>query len=194
MSMRMRLLPTIALCTVAAVLAAAAGASISDPAPLPASTVTKQGHKKPKTQGFPVGKSPDLWATINVCDTDGNPNTIGIRGSMPGLRKKRAALQIRFRVQYQKGDGEWKNTDESADSGWRTIGHTRTEVIETGQDFTFQPPETGAHTLRGAVSYRWTRKGKQLKALRRLTEVGHRSTAGADPAGYSAATCRITAP
>ena len=36
------------------------------------------------TTGMPKQTSPLLWATINVCDTAAHPNTIGIRGSMPG--------------------------------------------------------------------------------------------------------------
>ena len=27
------------------------------------------------------------WATVNVCDTTDHPNQIGIRGSMPGLKR-----------------------------------------------------------------------------------------------------------
>ena len=33
-----------------------------------------------------------LWATVNVCDTRARPDTIGIRGSMPGLRRPATLL------------------------------------------------------------------------------------------------------
>ena len=192
--MRMRLLPTVALCCVAGVLAAAAGASYGpDGPPLPATSADTRVVKQ--RSGFDPGKSPDLWATINVCDTPRAKNTIGIRGSMPGLRGRRpSVLQMRFSVQFKTGPGRWRDTGRSADSGWLRLGRTRTEVIETGQDFRFRPPATGQHTLRGVVRYRWKRGGRIVERKKRTTEVGHRSTAGADPAGYSASQCRITAP
>jgi hypothetical protein len=137
--------------------------------------------------------SPDLWATINVCDTEAHPDTIGIRGSMPGLGV-RASLWMRFQVQFlAKSDGKWHNLDSSADSAWKKLGVARNRVIESGQNFTFLPPaDGGSHTLRGAVSFKWVRKGRVVHKLREITEAGHRSTAGADPAGYSGAICQIS--
>ena len=45
-------------------------------------------------------------------------------------------------------------------------------------------------TLRGVVRFRW-RKGDALPRTAEVaTEAGHRSSAGSDPAGYSAATLR----
>jgi len=57
----------------------------------------------------------DAWATVNVCDTATNPNTIGIRGSMPGLKRK-TRMTMRFRVQY-RDDGVWRLVRSGADSG-----------------------------------------------------------------------------
>lgn len=181
--MRARLL-LLLLAMIAALLgmgAAATGNPARSPGPRPA----------------PVQRSADLWATINVCDTPGKPNTIGIRGSMPGLGNRPATLRMRFQVQYQsKTDGRWHNSDESADSGWKTVGQRiRKKVVESGQDFTFVPPgDGGAHVLRGSVRFRWLRKGKVVTRARRFSEGGHLSTAGADPAGYSASMCQIRQP
>jgi hypothetical protein len=62
------------------------------------------------------GAEADLWATVNVCDTAGHPNQIGIRASMPG-GKPRTRLQMRFRVQYRDlSDGRWRYVRD-ADSG-----------------------------------------------------------------------------
>jgi hypothetical protein len=140
-----------------------------------------------------VRNSPDLWATINVCDTEAHPDTIGIRGSMPGLGV-RTSVWMRFQVQFlAKSDGKWHNLDSSADSAWKKLGVARNRVIESGQNFTFLPPaDGGSHTLRGAVSFKWVRKGHVVRKLREITEAGHRSTAGADPAGYSGAICQIS--
>jgi hypothetical protein len=142
-----------------------------------------------------VERSPDLWATINVCDTLAHPDTIGVRGSMPGLGHRSSTAWMRFKVQYlaATGDGKWHDVSDNADSGWKRLGRLRRRVVEAGQNFTFQPPAAGgAHRLRGVVVFKWTRHGKAVLRLRRVTEAGHRSTAGADPEGYSAAVCDIT--
>lgn len=136
-----------------------------------------------------------LWATVNVCDTPDHPDEIGIRASMPGV-KQRTRLKMRFRVQYfASADGKWHNfaSDTRADSGWISVGRQRGGVAESGWGVRFKPPSGGgSHQLRGSVQFRWIRKGAVLHRARRITEAGHRSTKGADPDGYSAATCLIS--
>jgi hypothetical protein len=137
---------------------------------------------------------PDLWATINVCDTAAHPNTIGIRGSMPG-RGKKVVLWMRFQVQYlSASDGKWHNIVANADSKWRNLKSAKSsQAVDSGQDFEFLPPPNGGSmTLRGAVSFKWVKHGHILRKLRRITTAGHRSSKGADPPGYSAATCVIS--
>ncbi len=138
----------------------------------------------------------DLWATINVCDTRERPDTIGIRGSMPGLRDRPSRLFMRFRVQYlAQPDSTWEDVVRDGDSGWIRLGRSTRRVLESGQNFRFLPPSGGgAHRLRGLVTYKWLapRGSRVLLRARRVTTSGHRSTAGADPAGYSAAICDIT--
>src|SRR4051794_12472237 len=132
-----------------------------------------------------------LWATVNVCDSEKQPDAIGIRASMPGVPKG-AKLTVRFRVQYKTAKGEWADV-EGADSGWRAAGSggvAKGLPVESGWSFTFAHP-TDPVTLRGVVRFRW-RRGDQLPRQAELpTEAGHRSSAGADPAGYSAATCAL---
>jgi hypothetical protein len=130
----------------------------------------------------------DLWATVNVCDTEAHPDEIGIRASMPG-GKPRGRLLMRFRVQYRDlADGRWKAVTD-ADSGWRRIGKGR-KAQESG--WSFEIAGEGQRILRGVVSYRWKRPGRVTRRARRVTEGGHVSTVGADPEDFSAATCRIT--
>jgi hypothetical protein len=132
------------------------------------------------------------WATVNVCDTAEHPHVLGVRGSMPGLAR-RSAMAMRFRVQYRTAGGEWRLVRSGADSGWRAVGRRRGGRVESGWSFRFAPPRGGgAHVLRGVVEFRWRRAGRTVRRERRLTEAGHRSTAGADPPGYSAAECRIS--
>jgi hypothetical protein len=130
----------------------------------------------------------DTWATVNVCDTAKQPDTIGIRASMSGLPKG-AKLSMRFRVQYKAADGTWADV-EAADSGWRVLGIAKGVPAESGWSFSFARPSNPV-TLRGVVRYRW-RKGDTLpRTAEVVTEGGHRSSAGADPPGYSAANCEL---
>ncbi|HVL94289.1 MAG TPA: hypothetical protein VM266_00370 [Solirubrobacteraceae bacterium] len=180
--MRIALVLVVLAALAAALVPIASGGAAS--APQRAGTAAKR---------VDLRKSPDLWATINVCDTETHPNVIGIRGSMPGIGR-RARMWMRFQVQFRShADGKWHNLPGSADSGWKKVGVTRNRVIESGHNFTFLPPEGGGvHTLRGAVTFKWVRRGRIVRKLREITEGGHRSTAGADPAGFSAAICQIS--
>lgn len=179
--MDLRRFPLLVIVAAVVVVATAGGSANS--------TTAFRLAKDPKPTD--LSKSEDLWATINVCDTRANADTIGIRGSMPGLGNKTSKLQMRFQVQYRV-DGDWKFARRSADSGWQTVGRTIRQVVESGQNFTFLPPtDGGTHELRGLVRFRWIRGGETRRYQQRYTEPGHRSTAGADPKNYSAGTCEI---
>jgi hypothetical protein len=146
----------------------------------------------PASAATPVERSADLWATVNVCDTAARPDTVGIRGSMPGSGHLET-LQMRFRVQYVDArDGKWHNVAEGADSGFVRVGAARRRTLESGYSFRFAAPTGGKVVrMRGAVTFRWLHKGRTVHRVRELTEAGHRSTRGADPDGFSAATCDL---
>ncbi len=139
------------------------------------------------------------WATVNVCDTASNPDTIGIRGSMPittAARRPAAELFMRFQVEYQRSDGSWRVLSAGGDSGFIDVGRARGRGSrQAGHSFTVTPPPAGnVYTLRGLVTFEWRAKdGAVVRRVRKRTTAGHRSTAGADPAGFSAADCTITA-
>jgi hypothetical protein len=135
----------------------------------------------------PAGAASNLWATVNVCDTTEHPGQIGVRGSMPG--KPRGALRwMRFRLQYQDGE-RWRYV-KGADSAWRILPRGHGRPIESGYTFTFDTLSSPT-TFRGIVRYQWRKEGKIVRRAHRITEAGHVSTKGADPAGYSAATCSM---
>jgi hypothetical protein len=140
------------------------------------------------TPAAAVARDPVTWATVNVCDTDKQPDAIGIRASMPGTPKG-ARLTMRFIVQYRAADGDWQDV-EDADSGWRPAGIGHGLPAESGWSFTFAHPHKPV-VLRGLVRFRWRVGDRLPKQSEVLTEAGHRSSAGADPAGYSAATCAL---
>jgi hypothetical protein len=132
------------------------------------------------------------WATVNVCDTTGHPDGIGIRAAMPGNGVASDRMLVRLRVQYRGRGGRWRAAGEQADSGWLDLGSGRARMREVGRTFTIRPPAGGgAYVLRGVATFEWRRGDTVLRRARRLTRAGHPRTAGADPPGYSAATCTI---
>ena len=97
-----------------------------------------------------------LWATVNVCDTVGHPDSIGIRGSMPGDGDKAEVMFMRFQVQlFDADDARWHNL-AGADSGFVEVGSAR-KARQSGNTFTITPPRAGAapYLLRGAVTFEW---------------------------------------
>ncbi|HEX2103334.1 MAG TPA: hypothetical protein VHF51_06755 [Solirubrobacteraceae bacterium] len=148
----------------------------------------------------PAGATPPLaprdallWATINVCDTVGHPDGVGVRGSMPGTGDRRDALFMRLRLQYRTADGRWRRIGRSGDSGLLALGRGDARVRQAGRTFTVTPPGEGrpAFVLRGLVTFEWRRGQTVLRRAWRATQAGRPGTPGADPAGFSAATCSV---
>jgi hypothetical protein len=142
-----------------------------------------------------ITHSKRLWATINVCDSVGHPDSIGIRGSMPGSGDKAEVMFMRFQVQYfTPADQLWHNLGKEADSGFVEVGSARARARQYGVTFTITPPQTGKapYLLRGAATFEWRQDGEVVRRARKHTTASHPNTAGADPVGFSAATCSIT--
>lgn len=136
-----------------------------------------------------------LWATVNVCDTVGHPDSIGIRGSMPGSGERSEDMFMRFQVQYYTAqDGLWHNLGEGADSGFVEVGSSKFRTRQSGRTFTITPPRPGSapYLLRGVVTFEWRTAGEVVRRARKRTAGGHPDTKGSDPAGFSAPTCTIT--
>jgi hypothetical protein len=134
------------------------------------------------------------WATVNVCDTQSWPDTIGIRGSMPGSKGRREAMWMRFQVQFlAAGDGKWHDVPEGGDSGFFYVGPARDKARQAGRSFRISPKRGEDVLLRGRVFFEWRVKDDVVRRGSARTRKGHRSSAGSDPPGYSAATCTITA-
>lgn len=169
------ILPAAAALALGATLAAPAGA--------------KHG---PTAKVRPITASPLLWATVNVCDTAERPNTIGIRASMPGSGIRSERMFMRFQVQFlSPKDGKWHNVGKAGDSGFVAVGSGKYRARQAGRNFMLKPPEGTSYRLRGAVTFEWRLDGEVVRRARKRTTSGHRGTAGADPAGYSAASCVV---
>src|SRR3954467_11569958 len=124
------------------------------------------GRKPPS-----IYESPLLWATVNVCDTAGQPDTIGIRGSIPGSGVRGEKMYLRFQVQYfSRSEKRWHNIAEGADSGWVTAGSARFRARQAGWSFRFTPPSDGSSfLLRGAVTFEWRASDRVVRHARKRT-------------------------
>lgn len=136
-------------------------------------------------------RSRALWATVDVCNPADQPNTIGVRGSMPGDGRAGDTMYMRFRVQYQEPSSKrWIDVAKGADSGFVKVGPAQI-ARQDGQSFRFAAAGQ-AFTLRGYVTFQWRRGKSVMGTLSKATGAGHRSLAGADPKNYSAATCKLS--
>jgi hypothetical protein len=137
--------------------------------------------------------SRELWATVDVCNPKDQPNTIGIRGSMPGDGHPKDTMYMRVRVQYEDPTTKkWLYMTKGGDSGLLKLGSA--SLARQGGFSVELAPVAGsaAFTLRGYVTFQWRRGAKVLHSTASLTTAGHKSQASADPPGYSAATCKLT--
>jgi len=147
-------------------------------------TVVVSEHSLPQSR--------ELWATVDVCNPTDQPNTVGIRGSMPGDGHAKDAMYMRFQLQYLEAKGNiWVDLSHGADTGFIPVGAAK-EARQGGSSFQLgTAKESPGYTMRGVVTFQWRRAGKVVHLLTRTTTAGHQSVAGADPAGYSAAECMI---
>jgi hypothetical protein len=166
-----------------AAVAAIAAPAVADAASSSTSTARIGAHA--------LLKSRDLWATIDVCSPKDQPNTVGIRGSMPGDGKASDKMYMSFRLQYMSAAGTWVDLESGATPGYVSVGASGA-AREGGRSFQLVPvPGKPASQLRGVVRFQWRHGHTVLARASRPTGAGHKSVAGSDPAGFSAASCLI---
>jgi len=135
-------------------------------------------------------RQPELWATVDICNAPHHPDTIGIRGSMPGDGHAGDTLYMRFLVQSQNATTKrWTDIGKNGDSGFVPIGSAAV-ARQAGRTFELKSSTT-SYTLRGEVEFQWRRGDRVLRRASMPTSAGHASLAGAEPKGYSAATCLL---
>ncbi len=169
-----------ALCLLAALaLAAPAGAGAAAPS---------GGAIEAKT----LLRSRLLWATIDVCNASDQPDTLGVRGSMPGDRFAHDTMYMRFRLQYlDPSKKTWVDLANGVSPTWTSVG-SGASARQGGRSFQLSPVAgQPALTMRGVVSFQWRHGTTVLAQGSRPTSAGRQSLAGSDPAGFSAATCEI---
>jgi hypothetical protein len=134
--------------------------------------------------------SRELWATIDVCNPPKEPNTIGIRGSMPGDGRVGDRMYMSFALQYLTAVNQWSPLPSSS-SSYLAVGGAGS-VRQGGWSFTLKPASTHArYTIRGMVSFRWMHGRRVIAHAVVPTTGGRKALVGADPPGYTAATCTI---
>jgi hypothetical protein len=145
------------------------------------------------------------WATVNVCEVGGEPNTVGVRAGMPG-NGTRQRMFMRFEIQWRDPDRRrWRRVGSR--SPWIRAGSARFRTVQRGYDFDFQDPPAGvSFRLRGLVrfQYRATRRMRRggparrravvVRRARRITRAGYSGVRGGRPPGRSDATCAIEGP
>jgi hypothetical protein len=162
-----------------ATLALASAAADSAPA--------RPAHARP---GGSIYHNRHLWATIDVCDTRAHPHTLGVRASMPGSGRRGEQMFMRFRVQYVDAAGHWRFLTDQ-DSGYVPAGPATYKARQAGWSFSLRVTGAVPRVVRGAVAFEWRRGHRVVRSARKHTTAGHHVAAGADPPGYSAATCQI---
>jgi hypothetical protein len=146
----------------------------------------------PKAKSHTIYRSTRLWATVNLCNPKDHPDTIGVRGSMPGDGQAGETMYMRFRIQYQDPrTKQWLFVTSNADSGFLPVGSARFSARQSGRSFEIVPAKGQPFLLRGAVSFEWRRGTTAIRSARIHTTAGHSDASGSDPKGYTAATCTI---
>ncbi|MGH2821969.1 MAG: hypothetical protein ACRDLY_02925 [Thermoleophilaceae bacterium] len=99
-----------------------------------------------------------LWATVNICDTAGAPNSMGVRAGMPG-NASRQRMFMRFSAEYwSRLRQDWAPVAGSGVSPWVYAGPARYERRQAGWTFVFVPPPAGVtFTMRAQVKFQWRR-------------------------------------
>jgi hypothetical protein len=132
-----------------------------------------------------------LWATIDICNPADQPNTVGIRGSMPGDHLAHDTMYMRFRLQYMNATTKIWTDLSKASASYAAVG-SGSSARQAGRSFQLNPiAGQPAFTLRGVVNFQWRHGSAVIAQSSRTTSAGRQSLAGSDPAGFSAATCLI---
>jgi hypothetical protein len=139
------------------------------------------------------GRPKDLWATVNVCDTPEYPDMMGVRASMPG-DGDHTKMYMRFAAQYfDRSKQLWSDVKGDGLSKWIFVGSGLYARRQGGYTFAFDPPAVGKKfVLRGAVDFKWVKRGRIVRTAHVVTKGAHPGTAGADPKDFSASLCEIS--
>jgi hypothetical protein len=142
------------------------------------------------------------WATINVCDTAGKSNAIGVRAGMPGSAKA-DRMYMQFTLQYYSR-AERRYLSLSPPSTWVDAGSANFRFAQRGFDFLkIADPAAGVRfKYRALVRFEWRERrkvaGRQrevvVRRAKRVTRGGLKGVPGGKPRGRSDAACVVEGP
>jgi hypothetical protein len=157
----------------------------------PAEAVNRGSRARRAADTSALLRSRLLWSTIDVCNAPDQPNTVGIRGSMPGDHQAHDKMYMRFRLQYMNAATKTWTDLSKASASYAAVG-SGASARQAGRSFQLNPVAgQPAFTLRGVVNFQWRHGATVLAEASRATSPGRDSLAGSDPAGFSAASCLI---
>ena len=188
--MLLRLRTTARTSALAAILAAGVAAALL-PAAAPAASSSAPVTRSVNTHALLNSRL--LWSTIDVCNPTDQPDTIGVRGSMPGDGQAHDTMYMRFRLQYMNTTTKtWTDLARPPPRAMRASAPAPPQAPGRAQLPAQPGPGQPAFTLRGVVNFQW-RHGRSIVAQgSRPTSAGRESLAGSDPAGFSTATCLLS--
>jgi len=131
-----------------------------------------------------------LWATIDECRSTPAGETVGVRGSMPGTGEQSEQMFMRFSLQYRGPAGHWRSIGGS--SALVGVGSAAYVSRQGGLNFNLASSTAPGTVLRGVVSFEWRSGASVVQRAERVTSAGRQPSAGAHPAGYSAARCTVS--
>jgi hypothetical protein len=133
-------------------------------------------------------RSPQLWATVNICSSRDDPDALGIRGQMPTLGFP-VKLWMDIQVNYwSAATKRFLPIKSAAATRMLALGQQSSGLQQDGAIFPF-----GAHAglLDATITFTWTRGGTTIGQAVRRTTAGHPTAAYGSPPHYSAAQCTI---
>jgi hypothetical protein len=138
-----------------------------------------------------LGRGPQ-WVTVNVCDSAGQPDVMGVRASLPGDGSG-AQMFVRFTAQWHdNAQKAWLPVAGAATSPWLRAGSARHLSRQAGWNFAFQPPPSGgAFLLRAVAALQWRLGATVVRSASLVTASGMAGVMVGDPAGTSRASCLI---
>ncbi len=165
-------------------------AALAPASSLAASTRASSSQSSSTVSETTLRRSEQLWATIDVCNPADQPQTIGIRGSMPGDGKAHDTMYMHFRLQYMtSATKKWVDLANGSQSGFVALGSAKV-ARQTGWSFRLASGQP-TFQLRGVVTFQWRRGSTIVYSFSRPTTAGHHSLAGADPPSFSTASCAV---
>ena len=147
-----------------------------------------------RVDGGRASAAPDVWATVNVCDTAMRPTRSASAARWPGCRAARGcSCASASSSRTARARGRRVKSSRLTDSGWVRVAVGRGGEHDAGWSFEFKPPPVRRRARaarRGLVRVaQGQARGRRSRA--RSPRPGHPGTVGAEPADYSAATCEI---